>query len=67
MPHVCSPLSTLYLRAASPSPEEDDTQGAKDQQTKVHIGFHIPAVFGKGKARCPKKKWLMIAVRSCLE
>lgn len=54
MSPVCSPLSTLYLRAASPS-LEDANQGADDQQTKVDVGFHILVVWGKGKTRSHKK------------
>lgn len=42
------------------------SQGVKDQQTKVHMGFHIPAIFGKGKAWCHKKKWLITEVRVAL-
>ncbi|KAM7330490.1 hypothetical protein ACRRTK_009679 [Alexandromys fortis] len=55
MSPVCSPLSTLYLRATSPS-LEDANQGAEDQQTKVDVGFQILAVWGKGKTRCHRKK-----------
>lgn len=66
MPHVRSLLSTLYLRAAPPSPVEGDDPVSQEPADQSAHGLSYPCCFGKEKARCHKKKWLIVELEVTL-